>query len=169
MARIAIDTNVFIHLTNPQNNPESHIDHLLMHLAKKQPRLCVDSTYKIGNEYEEKLGPRIKDSNDTSLAIYLLRFWMHPDLRDVIETDLNDLLMHRIRQAIPEVDENADRAFVYVSCKGDCFLVSNDDGHIYSRRGELKDKTRKLRGDNWRIVNSQEAIGFLVQSNPIRR
>jgi len=167
MARIAIDTNVFIHLTNPHNNPGSHIDQLLMHLAKNQPRLCVDSTCKIGNEYEEKLGPRIRDLNDTGLAVYLLRFWMNPDIRDVIETHLTDLLMRRIRQVIPEVDEHADRAFVYVSCRGGCCLVSNDDGHIYSRRKDLKDKTRKLRGENWRIVNSQEAIGFLVQPNQV--
>src|SRR5690349_6403414 len=87
MARIAIDTNVFVHLTNPQENPDSHIDQMLSHLAKDNPRLCIDSTNKISNEYLEKLGPRIGNSNETGIAIYLLRFWMNPDLRDIIETD----------------------------------------------------------------------------------
>jgi hypothetical protein len=162
MGRIAIDTNVFIHLTNPHNNPDSHIDQLLMHLTKTQPRLAVDSTKKIGNEYEEKLGARIRDQSDTGLAIQILRFWMNPDLRDTINVDSQDQLMGRLYQVIPEVDEHADRAFVYVSCQGNCCLISNDDGHIYSRKGEIKSKTRKLRGDDWQILSSKDAVTVLV-------
>jgi len=162
MARIAIDTNVFIHLTNPQENPDSHIDQLLSHLAKTQHRLCVDSTGKIENEYDEKLGPRIRNLSETGIAIFLLRFWMNPDLRDKIDTDPLDLLMRRIRQAIHEAEEHADRAFVYVSCKGDCRLVSNDHIHIIGRRSELRSKTRQLRGGSTCFQTSREAVQAIV-------
>jgi hypothetical protein len=158
--RVAIDTNIFIHLTNQQENPDSHIDQLLIHLAKSDPRLCVDSTRKIGNEYEEKLGPRIRAESEQGLAIYLIRYWMNPDLREEIEVDTQGLLMRRIKDVIPEADEHADRAFVFVSCHGDCALISNDKMHIVGRRSELKSKTRKLRGSNWQILLSREAVEF---------
>lgn len=162
MARIAIDTNVFVHLTNPQENPDSHIEQMLSHLAKNQTRLCVDSTKKIGNEYEEKLGPRIRDANETGIAVFLLRFWMNPDRRDVIDTDPQDHLMQRIRKTIPEADEHADRAFVYVSCKGDCPLVSNDHVHIIGRRSELRKRTRDDRGVVTCFQTSREHVHTMV-------
>ncbi len=162
MVRIAIDTNVFVHLTNPKENPDSHIDQMLSHLAKNQPRLCVDSTKKIGNEYEEKLAPRIRDTNETGIAIFLLRYWMNPDLREVVDTDPLDHLMHRISQAIPEHDEHADRAFVYVSCKGNCPLVSNDRVHIIGRRSKLWKKTREYRGAVTCFQTSREYVQAIV-------
>jgi hypothetical protein len=145
-SRVAIDTNIFIHLTNDQENPDSHIDQLLMHLAKSNPRLCVDSTRKIGNEYEENLGTRIRNESEQTMAIYLIRHWMSPELRDVIEVDHEGPLMHRIRRVIVEPDEHVDRAFVYVSCEGDCRLITNDHQHILGRRSDLRKATKGYRG-----------------------
>jgi hypothetical protein len=160
--KVAIDTNIFIHLFNPGNNPDSHIDQLLIHLAKSGPQLCVDTTEKIANEYLEKLGPMVKQENEIGIQLYILRFWMETGIRCSIETDPTDLLMHRIRQAIPEADEHADRAFVYVSCKGNCCLVTNDGEHILPRRTIIKSKTKKLRGKDSVIYDSQEAIPYFI-------
>jgi len=163
MARIAIDTNVFIHLTNPKENPDSHIDQLLSHLAKDNPRLCVDSTKKISNEYLEKLGPRINSQDEKGIAIFLLRFWMDQGLREEIATDVQDRLMRRIERVIIERDEHTDRTFVYVSCKGDCPLISNDHGHIIGRRAELRKQTREYRGSATSFKTSLEYVQEYVR------
>jgi hypothetical protein len=160
--RVAIDTNIFVHLTNPHENPDSHIDQLLSHLSKSDPTLCVDSTNKITNEYQEKLGPRIRDQDEKGFAIYLIRFWINLVQRETVQLDPACLLMHRIKQVIHERDEHADRAFVYVSCEGNCPLITNDKTHIVDRRKELKSKTRKLRGEDSRILLSLEAIKFFI-------
>jgi hypothetical protein len=101
--RVSIDTCVFLHLFNEANNPDSHIEQLLSHLYKKHYRLCVDSTNKIANEYLEYLVPIIKNSDDTKIQLPILRAWMNIDLREQIEVDQDDMLMHRIRQVIPEL------------------------------------------------------------------
>jgi hypothetical protein len=163
MARIAIDTNVFVHLTNPQENPDSHIDQILSHLAKDNPRLCVDSSNKIPNEYLEKLGPRIGSQDEQGIAIFLLRFWIAQVPREVIETDSQDHLMNRIYRVIPERDEHADRAFVYVSCKGDCPLISNDKTHIIGRRPALWKQTREYRGGATCFKTSLEYVQEFVR------
>ena len=159
--KVAIDTNIFIHLFNPQNNEDSHIDQLLSHLAKLEYSLCVDSTNKIANEYQEKLIPMIERQDDRGIQLYILRFWMAL-ARVSVEIDVTDLLMQRIRQVIQEHDEHVDRAFIYVSCKGNCCLVTNDNEHILSRRRVIKEKTRKLRGDASIILDSREAIPHFV-------
>lgn len=163
-SRVAIDTNIFIHLTNSQENPDSHIDQLLMHLAKSDPRLCVDSTRKIGNEYEEKLGPRIRNESEQNIAIYLIRYWMNDDVRQVVEVDHQGPLMHRIRRVIVEPDEHVDRAFVYVSCQGDCPLITNDNQHILGRRGHLRKATKGYRGPNTDFISSRQAVDAIVQA-----
>ena len=160
--RIAIDTNIFVHLTNPADNPDSHIDQLLNHLAKSDPILCVDSTNKISAEYDEKLGPRIQTQNERNLAIYIIRFWILFARRESIPLNATSQLMNRIRQVIPEPAEHVDRALVYVSCEGNCPLITNDKLHIVDRRSELKKRTRKLRGQDSRILLSVEAINFFI-------
>ena len=160
--RVVIDTNVFVHLTNAQENPDSHIDQLLNHLAKAEPTLCIDSTNKIASEYEEKLGPRIRNQSETGLAVYLIRFWMIAVRREIVELDGTSLLMRRIREIIYEPAEHADRALVYVSCEGNCPLITNDKAHIVDRRNNLKSKTRKLRGEHSRIFLSREAVEVLI-------
>src|SRR5258708_16260922 len=82
--------------------------------------------------------------------------------RELVDTDSTDALMARIRGVIPEPKEHADRAFVYVACKGDCCLVTNDGEHILPRRGKLMNKTRAERGPNTRFLSSREAVEHFV-------
>lgn len=162
MNAIAIDTNVFLQLLNDRNNPDSHIDQLLSHLARKKFSLLLDSTQKIQNEYEEKIVPIIRKVDETGIQLLLLKYWMELRPFTMIDLDPTDRLMTSIKKVIHEKDEHADRAFVYVVCIGNCCLVSNDDQHIISRRSELRSETRKLRGNDTVFKNTREAIQHLV-------
>ncbi|MEI7733096.1 MAG: hypothetical protein WCO56_26225 [Verrucomicrobiota bacterium] len=162
MSKIAIDTNVFLHLTNPQENPDSHIEQLLIHLAKLNYKLCIDSTKKISNEYEEKLVPMIRNANEIGFVSYLLKLWLNTDIRIEVELDADDQLMRKIREVIREIDEHADRAFVYVACRGDCYLITNDVIHIIGRRRDLRSETRRLRGQTTDFIKSSTAVQLLV-------
>ncbi len=53
---VAIDTNVFIHLLNPQENVESHINELLKNLQLAQVSLIVDESGRILGEYNNQIG-----------------------------------------------------------------------------------------------------------------
>lgn len=163
--RVAIDTNVFLHLLNPAHNGDSHIDQLLSHLAKHAFKLCVDSTDKIAKEYYEHLDSLLRRQDDTDLKLYILRFWMDGSIRDPIDVDARDQLMSRIREVIPGNRQQVDRAFVYVSYKGDCCLVTNCNAHILSRTTNLKKRTKKLRGKRSIILDSREAVPYFCDKN----
>jgi hypothetical protein len=162
MPQIAIDTNIFLHLLNPQNDAGSHIEQLLIQLQKSNYRLLVDSTDKISNEYQEFLGPLIRSTDDTGIQIFLMRIWMRPELRDSVDLTSTDHLMNSIRNVIPERNEHADRAFVYVACRRNCKLVTNDDTHILPRRTEIRRKTRRDRGSSTDFISSREAWQQIV-------
>lgn len=162
MACIAVDTCVFIHLLNPQNNPGSHIDKLLTYLMEKRYDLVVDSTSKIPNEYQVQIIPMLRDRDDTGTQLVILRYWMSLAGRQVEDVDSRDQLMRAIRGVIHEADEHADRAFVYVACKADCYLVTNDGQHILPRRKRLLSATRKLRGLGTDLICSMEAYDRLM-------
>lgn len=158
MCEIAIDTCVFVHLLNPQNNQDAHIDKLLRYLIKENFKLLVDSTGRIGNEYLAQIIPMFKRTYETGTQRYLLQEWMQDHRRIKVDLDAKDRLMTAIRRVIPEVDEHADRAFIYVACKHDSDLITNDTGHILDRRSKILSCTKKCRrGDKTRIVSSIEA------------
>ena len=161
MPYIAIDTNIFEHLLNPDMNLGSHIDKLLGHLIRAQYQLLVDSTRKIGNEYLQKIVPIIKNMDETRPQLPLLKFWMDTDIRHQVELNSTDILMQQIRGIIRERDEHADRAFVYVVCRKDSILVTNDHTHILGRRNDLLRRTRKERGKNTDIQCSNDAYNNL--------
>jgi hypothetical protein len=158
MPYIAIDTNIFEHLLNPVMNLGSHIDQLLGHLIREQYQLLVDSTRKIGNEYLQKIVPILKNMDETRPQLPLIKFWMDTDIRHLVELNQTDNLMQQIRRVIHEIDEHADRAFVYVVCKKDSILVTNDRAHILGRRNDLLKRTKKERGKNTDIQCSNDAF-----------
>jgi hypothetical protein len=161
MPYIAIDTNIFEHLLNPDRNLGSHIDKLLGHLIRAQYQLLVDSTKKIGNEYEQMIVPIIRNRDDTGQQLQLLRHWMKSEVRHMVDLTQTDNLMQQIRRVIYEKDEHADRAFVYVVCRRDSILVTNDHTHILGRRNDLLRKTKKERGKNTDIQCSNDAYDNL--------
>jgi hypothetical protein len=157
MSYIGIDTNVFLHLLNPKYNHDSHIDELLRRLIRLRYQLLVDSSRKIGNEYERLIVPIIRKEDETRPQLPLLRLWMSIDIRYQVTLDPVDKLMQRIKKVIYEKAEHADRAFVYVVCRQDAMLVTNDDRHILRRRTALLRSTRSERGPRTDIQPSRKA------------
>ena len=162
-----IDTNVFEHLLNPQNNPENHINYLLVHLQRQGIALLVDAGGRIAGEYNHHLGPIIRRTDDQRNEIYILRYWMEYAPRCEVTVNGSGQLMTAIRGVIREPSEAVDRIFVYVSVSQGKLLVSNDEVHIVfgperesrlgARRQRLLRDSRGLRPQGADILTSQEA------------
>lgn len=157
MPEIAIDACVFIHLLNPEQNEGSHIDALLSRLIRDSFMLLVDSTGRIGKDYEAQVIPMIRSSDDTGNKRLLLSSWLQIERRSKVDLNSTDPLMTAIKGVIHEAAEHADRAFVYVACRQNATLITNDTMHILDRRPALLKKTKKLRGANTAFRSSQEA------------
>ena len=164
MTHIAIDTCVFEHYLNlsPEWNEDHHIDRLLSALQRRHVTLCVDSNNRIAGEYETKIKPMILSRDETGLERFVLSYWMMYCARKVVPTDEGDQRMNIIKREIHE-HEPVDHSFVYVACAEDCKLVTNDQGHILSRRGPLRRATRGHRGDNTDFISSRQAAVDLLQ------
>ena len=164
---IAIDTNVFLHLTNPQNNGDSHIDGLLKTLKELKVMLLVDDKDRLAGEYKLHLAPKIRNADETDNKILILRYWFIYALRHKVDLELQDRLMQTIRGVIHELPKNADRIFVYVAFKEGKILISNDKHDIVCgpvrerrqgpRRTRLLNATRNHRPNGADILTSREA------------
>ena len=162
---VAIDTNVFQHLLNPQNNTDSHINRLLEHLVRERTILVVDAQGLVASEYRQQLGRRLGESDSVRNEIQILRYWILRAQRRQVPVNDDDDLMNAIYDVIEEVDENVDRAFVYVAFQQGTTLISNDLRHIVRgpgnesepRRERLISNTEGLRPDGADILTSQEA------------
>ncbi len=60
---IVIDTNVFVHILNPEENVGRHINQFLAAIGSTH-ELCVDDGGKISGEYNVMLGPALKNNDD---------------------------------------------------------------------------------------------------------
>jgi hypothetical protein len=145
---VALDTNVFIHLFNPQNNTNNHIDSLLSSLAADELVLLVDDLGYIASEYLEKLTPKIMDASDTGPQASLLRYWMAPERR----------------VAVPVLKKSSLwRSVSFVRGKP---LVTNDVMHILngpSREvGGPRGATRRTRLQ--RIARDEGLVGLLYST-----
>ena len=169
---VAIDTNVFEHLFDPQENTDLHITQLLTFLQELGAALIVDKGKRISNEYNHRIGTRIANQYDTRNEIYILRYWMEFAPRQEIEVFGADNLMTGIRNVIIEIAEAVDRIFVYVAFRHGKPLISNDKVHIVDgpvtkrgrgpRRHRLLSETKRWRlthPDDSDILTSREAYG----------
>ena len=167
---VAIDTNVFQHLLNPQNNPDFHINQLLERLTILGTSLLVDAQGMIASEYNQQLARRIRNADDVRNEIQLLRYWVLEAPRLRVSVTEFDQLMRVIRSVIVEDDEDTDRTFVYVAFRQGTVLVTNDRRHIVKgsgggstfRRDILLGKTVGLRPETARIMTSEEARAALA-------
>ena len=169
---VAIDTNVFEHLLDPQENADLHINKLLVFLHELGTSLIVDNGKRISNEYNHRIGPRIANQYDTRNEIYILRYWVEYAPRQEVQVFGADTLMTAIGNVIVELREAVDRIFVYVAFRQGKVLISNDKAHIvdgpvtergrYPRRHRLLSETRRwrrTRPDDADILTSIEAHG----------
>ena len=162
---VAIDTNVFIHLLNPQENAESHINGLLKNLQMAQVSLIVDESGRIGGEYRDRIEPIIRKSDDIRDEIFILRYWLLQCPRLTSELVLSDALMTAIKRVIEELDQAVDRILVYVALRQGKVLITNDRMNIVlgppsestERRQRLLRNTRRFRSGDADILTSLEA------------
>lgn len=147
---IAIDTNVFEHLLNPQNNTENHIDTLLSRLQQDQIPLIVDNKNRITGEYRNRIQKIIQKSFETDYRkSYLLRYWIEQSKKIKVDVDFKDILMVQIAKIIIK---RPDNIFVYVAFKLKRILISNDENHIINNRSNLRSIER-----NSQLLTSKEA------------
>ena len=164
---VAIDTNVFEHIMNPQENTESHINRLLTHLQEHDIGLVVDTGGKILGEYEKEISPIIRNNDDVRNEIYILRYWTQFAPCVDVTVDGNENLMTQIKRVIVERSETVDQTFVYVALKRGNMLISNDGTHIVygpprerrqpERRRRLLRQTRRMRPPGADILTSEKA------------
>lgn len=170
---IAIDTNVFLHLLNEQENQKQHIDKLLRQLFHDRIALLVDDKKVIGNEYRDEIMPVVEKASDTDKRTTLLRYWMVFAPRDAEAVDLESDLMRSIRSVIVERKEKVDRVFVCVAFSRGRILVTNDRRHILwgknterptkkrNRLTLLMKATKKYRSKGAAVLCSVDAFSSL--------
>ena len=165
---VGIDTNVFEHLLNKENNnADDHINDLLIHLQQQSIALLVDAGGRIAGEYKHHLDPIVRRADDERNEVYILRYWMTYAHRYEVTVNGSGPLMTAIRGVIREDSEAVDRIFVYVCLSEGKILVSNDEMHIVigpareSRLGERRHRllrdSRRLRPDGSNILTSLKA------------
>ena len=164
---IAIDTNVFEHLFNPEQNRCDHINAILQDLIESGAKLLVDSKSRIPNEYHNRLDPRL-DSPEHLNEINLLRYWLNREVWKTVPGD-RPPLMTAIRDVMRGPDRSTDRVFVYVAFHQGENLLSNDLTHVVEGhpkrqhsqvRDELRNKTKRVHppSKSSHILTSQEAF-----------
>ena len=162
---VAIDTNVFVHLRNPEQNPDGHIHHLLGVLAEQGVKLLVDDRGVIQREHDRNVIPILEGGSVNGGEVYLLQYFMDVNFQRRVEVDPRDRLMAAINRVIFEPSKNADRTFVYVAFHEGKSLISNDRTDIVEgpagertpRRNRLLQETRRLRPHGADIFTSAEA------------
>lgn len=163
----AIDTNVFVHLLNPQNNPDEHINGLLRHLIEQEVALLVDGGGRITGEYERSITPLIQQLDEARNERQILRYWMMSAPSRKVEVSEGDALMAGIGQVISGDAAAVDRIFVYVAFKEGKVLISNDERDIVfgsdrgrgyvPRRERLLRNTQDFRPPGADILTAREA------------
>ena len=168
---VAVDTNVFEHLMNPQNNTGNHIHQLLTQFIKDKILLLIDDKKKIIHEYLQNFQEYLKYESDRMGEGRLLFHFFKKENHKIVCVDPSDSLMSSIKQIIPR-QEVTDMFFVYVAFKKNRTLVTNDrkdiidEGTKYGeRRRKLIRKTKQYRPSGERnkakILTSQEACNGL--------
>ena len=141
---IAIDTNVFEHLMNPEKNKNGHIHKLLGTLTKRKIRLLIDNKRKILGEYNNKIPRYFKKANEAKNERFLLDYFIkNLQQHEKISVNLEDNLMTAIKKIVPE-NKGADRYFVYVAFKKGRVLVTNDRADFIDEGNQTEEKKRKL-------------------------
>ena len=162
---VAIDTNIFVHLKNDEQNRGRHIHDLLGVLIEQGVELLVDDNNVIGREYERHVIPMMEGNSVDAGEVYLLQYFMDVNSQRKVAVARQDRLMAAIRVVIFELSKNPDRTFVYVAFHEGKALISNDREDIVfgppnerrPRRDRLLRETRRLRPDGADILTSQEA------------
>lgn len=156
---IVIDTNVFVHLLNPEKNVNKHISQLLVTLQDTH-QLQIDKDERIKAEYAHKLSEAIKNASDLGIEKYILEIWIYKKFMCLLEVEPPDNLRNFVRQVINDSTKRVDRYLVETAALSDCDLVTNDETDILNNGQTLKKELKKMKGvkcKNIRFMSSQDA------------
>jgi len=156
---IVIDTNVFVHLLNPEKNVNKHISQLLVTLQDTH-QLQIDKGERIKAEYAHKLSEAIKNASDLGIEKYILEIWIYKKSMCLLEEEPPDNLRNFVKQVINDPTKRVDRYLVETAALSDCDLVTNDETDILNNAQTLKKELKKMRGvkcKNIRFMSSQDA------------
>lgn len=171
---IAIDTNVFEGLLNPQKNTGDHIGALLTVLALGGIRLLVDGEDgRIVNEYRNRLALFFdRQSGSGGVAhqdhLEILRYWFRVESHKEVGVNYGDALMNAIK-AIMDSGSATDRTLAYVAINENRILVTNDRKDFIDlgnrreqRRQGLLRLARQRKKKQTGILTSQEAMEVAI-------
>ncbi|HAO12366.1 MAG TPA: hypothetical protein DCQ51_14625 [Planktothrix sp. UBA8407] len=142
---IVIDTNVFVHLLNPEKNVNKHISQLLVTLQDTH-QLQIDKEQRIKAEYAHKLSEAIKNASDLGIEKYILQIWIHKKSMYCLEVEPPENLRKFIKQVINDSTKRVDRYLVETAALSDCNLVTNDEIDILNNAQEIKKELKKMKG-----------------------
>ena len=160
---IAVDTNVFEHLMNPQNNTSNHIYKLLTQFINDKILLLVDNKNKIKHEYLQNFQEYLKHKSDRMGEGILLFHFFKMENHEVIDVNLSDNLMNAIKKIVPE-HKGVDRFFVYVAFKKSRVLVTNDKEDIIDEGPKCGERRRKLLKHTKRYRPRSEGTAAILTS-----
>ncbi len=145
---IAIDTNVFEHLLNPQNNTNNHISKLFIKLMDDKITLLVDDKDRIVNEYSQKIERILDEKDEMGDAVKILgtTYLYFMDHKQPVPVVSHDSLMTAIKSIIKKKKKSSvtDRFFVYVAFKSDRILITNDKKDMIDERNQKGKRKQKL-------------------------
>ena len=161
---IAIDTNIFEQLLNPQNNTGDHITRILEVLTRYKIKLLVDNGDRIKKEYQNRIKPLILRQLENPMHRVVLQYSLAPENYEKKAINGGDDLMRTIRNIMP-VREGVDKIFVYLILKNGKVLITNDRADIIDdgvkkderRRNLLTISKRAGRKNGAQILTSKEA------------
>jgi len=154
LSPIVIDTNIFVHILNPEKNISNHISQLLAAIGSDY-ELCTDDGGKISGEYKVIMGSLIEKADDLKFEIYLLRYWLK--LKPIRKVRLKDRQLKAAITGIMPRAETVDQCFVMTAAISECDLITNDDKHIGNSKKELRRALKKCKYKRTDILNSLEA------------
>jgi predicted nucleic acid-binding protein len=156
---IVIDTNIFVHLLNPEKNIKKHINHLLVTLQDTH-QLQIDKEGRIRSEYLQKLSTAISNASELGIEKYILEIWIMRKEMHIIETDPPHNLRAFVKEVINDSSKSVDRYLVETAALSKCDLITNDETDILRNKTILKKKLKVMPGVKCKqidFINSQEA------------
>ena len=139
---IVIDTNVFIHLLNPEINTSRHIN-ILLNQLKSTHQLQIDKAGKIDTEYKRKLCDVIQNMDEQRFEQQILQFWILIKEKNIIDTDPSEQLRNGIAKIINDQTKSVDRCLVATAALTTADLITNDSVDILNNASALNKEIKK--------------------------
>jgi hypothetical protein len=160
---MVIDTNVIEHVFDSVVNGDGHVERFFQKFTRQKKALCLDrppdgQKSRILSEYQHRMQFHARQIDEHGQMTQWLRYIFV--LADRIDTPVNlaDALGRNVAQHMNRVQaERSDQIFVYVACRLDSVMVSNNTRHVTNLRPQLRRAARSVHSNNTDFVSSSDA------------